>query len=307
MFKNCKFLPVDYFVLAYNLILAVSLLIFNDNVSGWPLYFAFNLMVIIFVLQLSRLPLNPTNTFMKIIRRWYFMILLLFIYQETGGLVFLYIDHWLDNGLALLEHNIFGVHPTLYLEKFTYPLLNEYFMFGYFAYFFLLLILSLILINKGLHVEMDRFVTCVSLTFLVCFYMFNFFPIAGPRFLFAGIYDSPLKGWIFVPLVDYVIKNGAAEGGSLPSSHTAAAVVVLVHAWRSVRKVGYVFAPIVFGLVVGTFWGRFHFISDTIVGFVVAIVCILITDRIKFKPAGSAEMPMADRRTLPLKGKLNAS
>jgi len=64
----------------------------------------------------------------------------------------------------------------------------------------------------------------------------------------------------------------------MPSSHTGAAIVILVHAWRYIRPAGYVYAPIVFGLVIGTFWGRFHFISDTIVGFIVAVACIMITD-----------------------------
>jgi membrane-associated phospholipid phosphatase len=158
-----------------------------------------------------------------------------------------------------------------------------------------------------MYFEMDIFVSCVSLTFLVCFYMFNFFPIAGPRFLFADIYEGPLKGYIFVPLVDYVIKNGAAEGGSLPSSHTAAAVVILVYAWRFLRTLGYIFAPIVFGLVIGTFWGRFHFISDTIVGFVVAIVCIIITDRYVNRKQLGADNFLASVQKLSTKERLHAS
>jgi membrane-associated phospholipid phosphatase len=276
--KNHNFLPVDYMVLAYNIIVAVSVVIFQSRVPNWPLHLAFNLSIIGFVLCISRGPLDPPTIFMKIIRRWYFLILLLFIYQQTGGLVFLYIPHWLDNGLALLEHKIFGVHPTLFLQKFNISILNEYFMCGYFAYFPIILSYALILVYKKKYFQMDMYITAVSMVFLICFFTFYFFPIAGPRFLFKGLYDGPLTGWLFVPMVDYVIKNGAAEGGSMPSSHTGAAIVILVYALRHERLVGYIYAPIVLGLVIGTFWGRFHFISDTIVGFFVAIACIMITD-----------------------------
>jgi len=256
----------------------LSVLIFRQNVPNWELHFIFNASVAVFVLHISRMPVNPEGILQKTVRRWYFLVLLLFIYQQTGGLVFLYIPEWLDNQLAQLEFNIFGLHPTIYLEKFNIPILNEYFMLGYFAYFFLILSYAIILMRKRLHFELDMFVTTAAFTFLICFYMFYFFPIAGPRFLFREVYEGPLHGYLFVHLVDYVIKNGAAEGGSMPSTHTAIAIVILVHSWRYTRKVAYVFTPIVFALVIGTFWGRFHFISDTIVGFVMAVICIIISD-----------------------------
>jgi len=249
-------------------------------VPNWQLYLAFNLSVVLFVLYLGRISIEPPGKFWKLIRRWYFLILLLFIYQETGGLAFLYFPYWMDNGLALLEHNLFGLHPTLYLQKYNIPILNEYFMFGYFTYFLLILSYALVLLFKKMYYEMDAYITTVGLTFLICFFMFYFFPIAGPRFLFVDLYEESLKGYIFVPLVDYVIKNGAAEGGSMPSSHTAAAIVILVHAWRHIRPLGIIYAPIVLGLVIGTFWGRFHFITDTIIGFIIAVLCIILVDRL---------------------------
>jgi len=253
-------------------------------------HLAFNLCVIVFVLHLGRMGVSPANRIMKFIRRWYFLILLLFIYQQTGGLVFIYFQFWLDNGLALLEYNIFGMHPTIFLQDYNIPLLNEFFMFGYFTYFFLILIYSLSLYIRKMDYHLDLFVTTVTLTFLACFFMFYFCPIAGPRFLFGEIYSGDLEGWLFVPLVDYIIEHGAAEGGSMPSSHTAVAVVILVHSLRYSRRMGIIFAPIVLSLVIGTFWGRFHFISDTIVGLVTAIICIIICDWVvRKRKLGSAK------------------
>jgi membrane-associated phospholipid phosphatase len=290
LWRHFSFLPVDFIVLVYNLILVVSVIVFRDRVANWPVHLAFNLCIIAFVLHLGRLGVNPANRFMKLVRRWYFLILLLFIYEQTGGLVFVYVPRWLDNGLALLEYSLFGVHPTLFLQDYNIPLLNEYFMFGYFTYFFLILIYSMSLFIRKMDYNLDLFVTTMTLTFLTCFIMFYFYPIAGPRFLFRDIYGGGLDGWLFVPLVDYVIKHGAAEGGSMPSSHTAVAVVILVHSWRYSRRLGYIFTPIVVGLVIGTFWGRFHYISDTIVGLAMAIICIIIGDwLVRKRKLGSAK------------------
>lgn len=233
-----------------------------------------------FVLYIARGQVQPQGWFWKLIRRWYFLFLLMFIYQETGGLAFMYFPFWMDNGLAQFEFNILGFHPTLYLQKFNIPILNEYFMMGYFAYFVLVLSYAAVLISKKMYHEMDMYMSALVLTFLTGFFIFYFFPIAGPRFLFVDLYETTLDGWLFVPLVDYVIKNGAAEGGSMPSTHTAIAVVILIHSWRYHRKVGLIYLPIIIGLLIGTFWGRFHFVSDTIVGFILAVICVKIVDRL---------------------------
>jgi membrane-associated phospholipid phosphatase len=272
-------LPVDYLLLIYNIVVAGSIVIFHQRISAWPLYLAFNLSLICLVWALCRIPRNPANVLMKIVRRWYFLIVLLFVYEETGGLAFIYFPHWLDNQLAALEVSIFGTHPNLALEQISFPPLNEFFMFGYLAYFFLILVYAMLLKIRRMHPELDLFATTACLTFLSGFLIFYFVPVAGPRFLFADVFASPLKGYLFVPLADFVIQHGAAEGGAMPSTHTAVALVILVHAWRNLRKAAWIFAPIVFGLVVGTFWGRFHYVSDTLAGVALAVLCLLISDK----------------------------
>ena len=37
--------------------------------------------------------------------------------------------------------------------------------------------------------------------------------------------------------------------------------------------------PINFGLTIGTFWGRFHYVSDVFVGIAIAIVAYILVDK----------------------------
>jgi len=273
-----NFLPVDYVILIYNAILIVSILFFHNRISNWPLYLLFNASISGYILYVRRYLHNSGTTAGNILRRWYFPILLLLLYEETGGLVFMWFPGWLDNALAQFEFNLLGVHPTLFLQKFNYPVLNEYFMFCYLMYFVLLAGFPMILFFRKMYQELDRYVFALALTYCVCFLGFSLLPITGPFSLFKEIYDVPLKGVLFTPAVDYLIDSMCADGGGMPSSHTAAAVVILIYAWRFVRKIGYLITPVVIGLVIGTFWGRIHFVLDSLAGVVVAVTCIIIAN-----------------------------
>ena len=65
----------------------------------------------------------------------------------------------------------------------------------------------------------------------------------------------------------------------MPSSHTAVALVVLFYARRTQPRLAIWLAPFVFTLVVATFWGRFHYLSDTVIGVLVGFAAILLVER----------------------------
>ena len=67
-------------------------------------------------------------------------------------------------------------------------------------------------------------------------------------------------------MVEYVIANGAVRGGCMPSTHFGIALVILLYCFRYYRKAAWWLLPAVIGLGIGTVWGRFHYVSDVIVG-----------------------------------------
>ena len=52
---------------------------------------------------------------------------------------------WQDAKLIAFDHWLTGVNPSLWLERFAHPALNEFMQFAYFSYFLFLLILGAIL------------------------------------------------------------------------------------------------------------------------------------------------------------------
>jgi membrane-associated phospholipid phosphatase len=65
----------------------------------------------------------------------------------------------------------------------------------------------------------------------------------------------------------------------MPSSHVAVAIVVLAYTFKESRRFGWALLPIVVGLAIGTVWGRFHYLSDVIVGTAVGIGSVVLVNR----------------------------
>jgi membrane-associated phospholipid phosphatase len=110
--------------------------------------------------------------------------------------------------------------------------------------------------------------------------LFFLYPIEGPRWHFADLYLNDIDGFLFRPMVEYVIANGAVRGGCMPSSHVGVALVIMTYCFRNYRKWGWILVPINIGLALGAVWGRFHYASDIVIGALLALASVWIADRI---------------------------
>ncbi len=223
------------------------------------------------------------NRLVFFIRILYPIILMTFFYQFSGKLVQVVVPWLFDEQLAMLEKAVLGVHPTLWLDPGSiHVIITELLSAAYFSYYFMIPGLALVLFLGKKDRELRRFVTATCVTFFASYLIFIFYPVAGPRFYFAGMYINELTGPIFRPLVNLIIDNAAFKGGAMPSSHVAEAIIVMMFAIRSYGRKAYFLIPIVIGLAMGTIYGRFHFASDVVVGAVLAFIIYWFT--LKFYP-----------------------
>src|SRR5467141_4878149 len=78
-------------------------------------------------------------------RHWYPHLFFLFCFEELGKFVHLVTPGWQDAKLIAFDQWLTGVNPSLWLERFANPVLNEFMQFSYFTYFVFLVILGGIL------------------------------------------------------------------------------------------------------------------------------------------------------------------
>src|SRR5467141_3374548 len=201
-------------------------------------------------------------------RHWYPHLFFLFCFEELGKLVHLVTPGWQDAKLIAFDQWLTGVNPSLWLERFAQPALNEFMQFAYFTYFVFLVILGGILYYRRDWESYWGVVTYSAVGYVFGYLISIFFPVQSPWFTLAGIWHGNLTGGAFTALINLIEKYGRVHGAAFPSQHVAGAVAALWGAWRHRRWLFWIFLPSVICMCVSTVYVRNHYVADVFGGMV---------------------------------------
>jgi membrane-associated phospholipid phosphatase len=201
-------------------------------------------------------------------RHWYPHLFFVFCFEELGRLVHLVTPGWQDAKLVAFDRWLTGVNPSLWLERFAHPALNEFMQFAYFTYFVYLLILGGILYYRRDAEGYWSVMTYSAIGYVFGYVISMIFPVQSPWFTFAGMWHGDLAGGPFTALINLIEKCGRVHGAAFPSQHVAGAVAALWGAWRHRRWLFWVFLPFVLSMCVSTVYVRNHYLADVLGGMV---------------------------------------
>ncbi len=201
-------------------------------------------------------------------RHWYPHLFFLFCFEELRKLMRLVTPEWQDAKLLAFDRWLTGVNPSLWLERFAHPALNEFMQFAYFTYFVYLLILGGILYHRRDWEGYWAVMTYSAVGYAFGYVIAILFPVQSPWFTLAGMWHAELVGGPFTALINFIEKCGRVHGAAFPSQHMAGAVAALWGAWRHRRWLFWVFLPLVLLMCVSTVYVRNHYVADVLAGMV---------------------------------------
>jgi membrane-associated phospholipid phosphatase len=272
-----KLYPFDWLIVGYSSLMIIFITLLGRPLSVYYDEIAFYASMVALVVLIARFVDEHRGPLFALIRIAYPVLLFTFFYRATGGLMFLVFNQFYDWQLTSFEKALFGVNPTLYIDKhWLNAWTNEIFSFCYFSYYFMIPVFVLVLFVKKNYQTIKSFLTAACLTFFLSYLLFFLYPIEGPRWHFAGQYLNRMESPLFSGLVDVIIDKGAVRGGCMPSSHFGVALVILLYCFRYYRKAGWLLLPINLGLAIGTVWGRFHYVSDVVAGGLLGLASVLV-------------------------------
>ena len=263
--------PLDNLTCGYVVVFAVGLLFFGRHQPSTkyllPIHAGLLFAIVWMVVRWD----DRTRGVARFLRHLYPAILYTFFYCEIAVALHWVFKGFFDPQILAVERAILGVDLNVWLIPAQQTLLNEWMMLGYFSYYLVIPSLALTLYWQRRIGELHDFLTAVTVTFVISYAGFILYPVAGPRYFLAESFSGPIPGWCFVPLVNWIIASGAIHGGCMPSSHVAVALVVLVWAYRTNRRLAMVMTPFILTLFFATVWGRYHYLSDVVAGWLVGV------------------------------------
>jgi len=232
-------------------------------------------LVVVLVYLVTRPGLGPVG---KTIREIYPLLLLPALYSELDIL----------NSVAVPVHDLLVQHWELLLfggqlsrewwqaapSRFWSTVLHA----AYLSYYLIISAPALYFAWRGDLQAVRRFVLVVIATFVICYLIFIFFPVAGPYYEFrrppAWFTDNlPAR------LTYEALASGSSYGAAFPSSHVAAALAATLAAWRASRPLGLVLVVPTLLLTVGVVYCQMHYAVDALAGLAVGLLVTWLVGR----------------------------
>lgn len=145
---------------------------------------------------------------------------------------------------------------------------------AYLAYYFIIPFPPLYFLWRGRRHDAERAVGLMVVTFLACYAVFMFFPVAGPYYAFPR--PDPILDNLPARLVYQVLSGGSTYGAAFPSSHVAGTVAATVGAAFGARWLGVALAVPTALLTLGVVYCQMHYAVDAIAGIGIATIAMAV-------------------------------
>jgi membrane-associated phospholipid phosphatase len=216
----------------------------------------------------------------RVFRDWFpFLLILLMYYSMWGRATLLLFSHDRDAMLLNWDKWLFGIEPTIYLQRIISRPLTAWMQFSYTFHLYVMPIVAMFIYVSR---PRSRFreMTCglVVISFIGAFgYMIV--PAIGPMYTLHNLYTTPLSQ----PLAVFnrqirFIDIARVSRDCFPSLHVGISFLIWLYAWRNSKILFAILAPFILSCWLSTVYLRFHYAADCLAGFALAPLCFLLAN-----------------------------
>jgi len=283
---------IDYATQGYLAVVGLLILLFHGSaIPFWPWLLAAHAAGITLVHALIRSHARrPANRVLDFLRHFYPVILYVGFYRETGELNQMFTTGYLDPIFIRLDETIFSVQPSLaFMQSLPYWPISEILYASYFSYYVMIVGIGVALFVRN-RSQFFHFVSVVSFVFYVCYLVYIFTPVMGPRIFHRTIngYSLPMdvqppiipefpaavQAGLFFRIMAWIYETFEAPGAAFPSSHVTVALTTLWFSFRYLPRIRFLHLVTAVLLCLSTIYCRYHYAVDVMAGIVTAAVLV---------------------------------
>lgn len=277
----------EWVTLVYLGWLDAILLLFHRNVAHAFGYFALHVCLGLGILGLAVAAQRSRSSVLRFARHWYPLPLYIFFFEELEALVHAIFPGWFDRWLVAFDYGLAGVHPSVWLARYSNPALNDGMEFAYMTYFLYLVILPAILYAHRERLAFWTVMVSTAVAHYSVYVIAVLFPVESPYYSLASLQSKPLTGGFGTATMNFIERFGRVHGAAFPSAHVAGSMVAMCAAWRYRRWLFWVCLPFFLGMCVATVYGRYHYVADVLAGIAVGGYGFLVGEWLMNRPGAA--------------------
>jgi len=268
--------PADLVTIGYQIFIIITISFHFFAVPNAEFLLIYHLVIVAFLFWL---PYAKVNKLIRWLKTFNPLIIIPTNFKELHYLVHNVNPVDFDELLIKIDYAIFGVHPTVWLEQFSHPIIVEYLQIVYASFYFLPVILVLILCKRKDHENINFFVYIIVLGFYVSYATYFLVPAIGPRFTLDDLQLNPVMGlWATQPIIDALNFLEDIQRDAFPSGHTEMTILTMIYARRYSKKYYWILLIIGSSLIFSTVFLRYHYVIDVVAGALLAYVVYLMAE-----------------------------
>lgn len=200
-------------------------------------------------------------------------ILFLFGLFETFYLLIPYFNsNRYDLLMTKIDLALLGCYPTVWIERFSSPVLTEFMYLLYIFYFPMPLIVVGWLYRKRMFQQIQEAFMVFFLCYYTAYFVYFFIPVEGPRFFIAALHTVRLDGLFLADKIrDFIDFFEPNKLDCFPSLHSAILSVTMLVCYRHNKPMFWLFQPVAVGIMVSLVYCRYHYVVDIIAGLLLAV------------------------------------
>jgi membrane-associated phospholipid phosphatase len=261
--------PVDILLTGYLVVVSIVALVRAPDQPGcWWLLLAHALFGLLLFL-VTRPGLGPVG---RTVREIYPLLLLVGLYSELDVLSGPGVTPVYDAMVQQWELAVFGIQvSTEWWRNAPSSFWSAVLHAAYLSYYLIVVAPAFYFVWRRDLPALRHFVLVVMTTFVACYLVFLFFPVAGPYYVFPRP-DPWFTDNLFARMVYNTLATGSSYGAAFPSSHVAAAVAAVLSAARGSKALAWALALPTVLLTVAVVYCQMHYGVDALAGLLVGAI-----------------------------------
>ena len=274
--------------------------IFNSILPFWYILASVNIILIVLISYTvisyeskpdeEKAKLKEKFSLLKLIRFWYPMIVILYIFKEVYLLVRPVNPNDCDLALINIDYWMFGVNPTVWIYRFANPILTEFLQIIYSLYYLVIPAYGIEIYIKKRYGDFQFSVFVLFIGFYIAYVLYLIFPAVGPRFHLHNFYsiDTELPGLFLTKPLRVILNFGESipagvvnpqdyvQRDAMPSLHAEIAILLAYLSKKLKLKSFYFYLPYCILMLIATVYLRYHYVIDLIAGAALAVAALWI-------------------------------
>ena len=267
---------VDKILLGYLGSITVLVLLNIPRLPDWRVHLVANAFVIAVVVLIAGIHAVTRHSVAAFVHAFYPVVLLMWLYPQTGLLRHAVIARDLDDVVAGWDLALFRVEWYRVLPAALDVLSLELLHAVYFLYYGSLGLFAMAAFSKQRRL-VGVYVFSLMTTMVVHMWFLMLFPASGPVSLRQHMIPD---GVLFIPVMNLIYGNMDQGGGAFPSLHAAGAVMASLFACRFFPRWKLPILFFLMGVLVSTVACSFHYPIDTMGGTLTGLLCYRLVPRL---------------------------